>query len=293
MEFTRLEHRAVLEIAGEDRLTFLQGLISNDITKASPSQAIWAGFLTPQGKFQHDLFITVHGDGFLIEAEAERLDPFVKRLTMFKLRSKVTIQARPDLGVWAAWGAGAAAAFGLAEQAGSAAILAEGTVTVDPRLAAAGLRLVQRSADQPTAKGFVEAPFAQWDQWRLDLGLPDGSRDMQVDTNLLLELGFEELNGVDFKKGCYMGQETTTRSKHRKLIKRRLVPVTIDGPVPAPGTPILVDGEEAGHMCSAQGQKGLAHLRLDKLQLDQPALACAGAKLTAHKPDWAVFPDAE
>ena len=296
MEFTCLEKRAVLEITGEDRLTFLQGLISNDITKASESQSLWAGFLSPQGKFQHDLFISVRGESFLLDAEADRLEAFVKRLTLFKLRSKITLRIAPEFSVWAAWGAGAAQAFGLADQAGAAQNLSAGTVMVDPRLAAGGLRLVlisEQAVETLQSKGFGQVPFAQWDHLRLSLGLPDGSRDMQIDGNLLLELGFEELNGVDFKKGCYMGQETTTRSKHRKLIKRRLVPVAIDGPVPASGTPIVIDELEIGHMCSAQGSLGLAFLRVDKLPPAGQALPCGNAHLIPHKPDWAVFPEIE
>ena len=291
MEFTRLENRAVLVVEGEDRLTFLQGLISNDINKASPEQAIWAGFLTPQGKFQYDLFITIHGDRVLLDVEADRIDAFAKRLGMFKLRSKVTINRAADLAVWAAWGPGAIDAFWLAAEAGRAEVIESGTVAVDPRLSVAGLRLVL-PLDAATRifkdKDFCPAPFSQWDLMRLELGLPDGSRDMQVDGNLLLELGFEELNGVDFQKGCYMGQETTTRSKFRNLIKRRLTSVRIDGPVPAAGTVVTLDGVEVGHMGSAVGQIGLATIRLDKMEGGE--LICGDAKLTPHKPDWAVFP---
>jgi len=296
MEFTRLGNRAVLVVEGEDRIAFLQGLISNDITKVTPDHAIWAGFLTPQGRFQYDLFITALGDSLLIETDADRIEAFVKRLTIFKLRSKVSLRLAPELSVWAAWGSGVEAAFGLSLGVGNAAGFDGGTVTVDPRLAGAGLRLVlpqDRAVTSLKNKGLTEASFDRWDHLRLSLGLPDGSRDMEVDTNLLLELGFEELGGVDFKKGCYMGQENTTRSKHRKLIKRRLVQVNVQGETPPPGTPILWQGEDVGQMRSAIDGIGLALVRLEKLKDAKTGLTCGSSKLIPHKPDWAVFPEVE
>lgn len=294
--FTRLAHRAVIRVSGEDRADFLQGLISNDIKKAVPGHGIWSGFLTPQGKFLHDLFITPWGDDFLIEVEAERADAFAKKLSMFKLKSKVAIARAPEFSVFAAWGPGAPGAFGLVEQAGESREEGTGTVMVDPRLAEAGLRAVLPDAVPLEKAGFAEAPFEEWDAMRMSFGLPDGSRDMQVEGTLLLEAGFDELGGVDFKKGCYMGQETTTRSKHRNLIKKRLMPVVFDGPAPAPGTPVTLDGAEAGEIRSTLGSQGIALIRLEKLKAagDAPgAFASGDAKVTPKKPAWAVFPEAE
>ena len=276
MNFTHLQQRAVVEVAGEDRLTFLQGLISNDMAKVSETQAIWAGLLSPQGKLQYDLFLRAAGDTVLLDVEAERAEALVKRLTMFKLRSKLTIRLAPELSVWAVWGQGEVP-----------------LPTPDPRLAAAGWRVILPSPNAARTLsdlGFDPAPLDQWDRMRLALGLPDGSRDMVPDTHLLLELGFEELQGVDFQKGCYMGQETTARSKYRHLIRRRLVIVDIAGPVPAVGSPVMLGEDEAGHMASAVDGVGLAMVRLDKLS---GPLTCGTAKLTARKPDWAVFPEGE
>ena len=294
MEFTRLGNRAVAVVEGEDRIAFLQGLISNDLAIAAPNRSLWTGFLSPQGKFQYDLFITVHGEQLWLETEADRLDAFVKRLSLFKLRSKVTIRTAPELSVWAVWGPDAELAFGLTLDAGNAVEVGGGIAAVDPRLAAAGLRVVlpaQGAEAVLKAKGLTDARFDAWDRHRLSLGLPDGSRDMEVDGNLLLELGFEELGGVDFKKGCFMGQENTTRSKFRKLIKRRLVLVTVEGPTPAPGTPLLLNGEEVGVMRSAALSIGLALVKLDKLKQADDGFKCGAATLFAHKPDWAEFPD--
>jgi folate-binding protein YgfZ len=159
---------------------------------------------------------------------------------MYTLRSKVTVE---DLGaafdVAVAFGDDTSKAFGI-----------EGSVSfADPRLETLGVRVLAPAGQAPVllaARGFAEAPLAAYDALRLPLGVPDGSRDLQVEKALLLENGFDELNGVDWKKGCYMGQELTARTKYRALIKKRLFPVRIEGALPDPGTPVVRDGEEVG-----------------------------------------------
>lgn len=295
--FVRLDHRAVLEIGGEDRREFLQGLISNDIAKATPARAIAAALLTPQGKFLFDLFIVEQGDAFLVDSEAARIEDLRKKLSMYKLRAKVTIARAEGLAVWAALDA---AALGLpgeggAAEAGAAAAFGDGIAFVDPRLAAAGARAIlpaEVGAATLAAAGLRPGEFADWDRVRLALGLPDGSRDLPVEKGILLENGFEELNAVDFKKGCYLGQELTSRTKYRGLVRKRLMPVTIDGPTPEPGTPVMAGETEAGEMRSASGDRGVAIIRLEHFRAGAP-LTCGGARLTATKPDWAVFPEGE
>jgi folate-binding protein YgfZ len=125
---------------------------------------------------------------------------------------------------------------------------------------------------------------------RLALGLPDGSKDMEAEKSVLLEGGFDELNGISWTKGCYMGQELTARTRYRGLLKRRLVPVAIEGPAPERGTLILAtDGAEAGEMRSSHGAQGLALLRLE--WLDKGALAAGGARLTPQPPPWMKLPE--
>ncbi len=292
--FAPLVHRAVLKVEGEDRRAFLQGMISNDIAKAGPDRAIWAALLTAQGKFLYDMFIVESGDAFLIDVEAARLEELRKKLSLYKLRAKVSLAAAPDLAVAAAWGEGACAALGLACEAGAAVAIAGGVAYGDPRLIGAGARLILAAGTVPS--GLTAAPVEEWDRMRMGLGLPDGSRDIIVEKGILLENGFDELNGVDFKKGCYMGQELTARTKHRGLIKRRLMPVDIDGPAPEAGTPILLDGIDAGEMRSAAGDRGLAVIRLEQFRTAAGragAFTCGEARLTPHRPDWAVFPEAE
>jgi folate-binding protein YgfZ len=289
--YASLPGRAVLEIAGADRKTFLQGLVSSDATQVAPARALHAGFLTAQGRFLHEFHMVELGEAILLDAEAARLDDLAKRLKLYKLRSKVTIAARPDLSVGVAWGEGTSASFGLANEEGAAKTEAEGSVFVDPRLAALGVRALlprERFAEIACAAGCEAAGAAAYDTLRVSLGVPDGSRDLAVEDALLLENGFDELHGVDWKKGCYVGQEVTARMKYRGLVKKRLVPVSIDGPVPAPGTPVICDGQDAGEMRSAAGAMGLALLRLDALAKDAP-LRAGDAILTPKKPAWAAF----
>jgi len=160
---------------------------------------------------------------------------------------------------------------------------------VDPRLPALGVRVLAPAGEAAAilgSHGFLPAMPADYDALRLSLGVPDGSRDLPVEKALLLESGFDELNGVDWKKGCYMGQELTARTKYRGLVRKRLLPVTIDGPPPPPGTPVMLGDKEAGEMRSAAGDRGLALLRLDSLDGE---LRAGDARLTPHRPDWARF----
>ncbi len=294
LRFVPLPHRAVLSVSGEDRVTFLQGLVSNDVTKANEGRGLYAAFLTPQGKFLHELFITALGEALLIETEAERLEDLKKRLSLYKLRAKVTIEARPDLAVFAAIGANAAQSLELTPEAGAARSFGGGVACVDPRLAEAGLRCLLPDAEALAAAGFEAGAFEDWDGLRLSLGLPDGSRDLIPDKAILLENGFDELAGVDWKKGCYMGQELTARTKYRGLVRKRLLPVTIDGEAPPFGTPLTLDGAEAGEMRSSCGKLGLALVRLEpftKVQASGSPLQAGAAKLSPYKPGWAVLPD--
>ncbi|MBI2236826.1 MAG: folate-binding protein YgfZ [Magnetospirillum sp.] len=280
----RLDHRAVVAVGGEERRAFLQGLVSNDVNKIEPGRALYAALLTPQGKFLFDLFISERDDMLLLETEAARAEELRKKLSLYKLRAKVTI-AVTDHEVWAALGDDAAAAA-----------VAGGFV--DPRAAAAGVRLLLTPGGGAAlaAAGFAPGSFADWDRNRIRLGLPDGSRDLLVEKGILLENGFEELHGVDFEKGCYMGQELTARTKYRGLVRKRLMPVAIDGPAPEPGTEVRFGEAEAGEMRSSSGDVGLALIRLEHFRAaagQSGAFTCGVARLTPYKPDWAVFPAAE
>jgi folate-binding protein YgfZ len=290
---TPLEQRGVLRIGGADARPFLQGLISNDVTKVTPARTIYATLLTAQGRFLHDFFIAQQGDALLLELAGARRDDLRKRLTLYKLRSKVTIEPADELAVAALWPAAALAPLGLPAEPGTAIEWAGGMVHVDPRLAALGARaLVPRDRLDAALAGFERASLADYDRNRRSLGVPESGDDLVIEKSILLENGIDELNGVDWQKGCYVGQELTARTKYRALIKKRLLPVVIDGPLPAPGTPVMLGAREAGEMRSAADGIGLALLRLEMLDaaaLEGETLRAGAARLTVQRPDWMKF----
>jgi len=276
--YVLLESRGLIGLAGEDARSFLQGLVSNDVKKVAAGRAVHAAFLTPQGKYLHDFFIIQDRDSSLVlDVEAARREDLRKRLSMYKLRSRVEIADRStELVAVALPGGGMVGDFAYA----------------DPRLALIGARAVlprDHAVRILEDAGFAAATFAEYDKLRISLGLADGSRDMVVDKALLLENGFDEMGSVDWNKGCYLGQELTARTKYRGLIKKRLAPVSIDGRTPQPGDMITMDGEDAGEMRSAVGEIGLALLRIDCLTKSGAVFICGEATLTPHKPDWMKF----
>ncbi|MEE2760415.1 MAG: folate-binding protein [Pseudomonadota bacterium] len=281
--YTILKERAVVAVGGENALEFLQGLVSNDIYRAGPCRAIYAALLTPQGKFLFDFFVAEANCQLLLDCEAGRADDLIKRLSLFKLRSDVTIYLT-DLTTAAAFGPGVHKLFELEPEAGAATPYGGGAAFVDPRLAEMGVRLLLAPGDSVKDKDLAESRPDAYEDLRLSQGLPDGCRDIDIDKSTLLECGFEELHGVDFDKGCYMGQELTARTKYRGLVKRRLFPVRIEGPLPEPGAAVALDGADAGTIKSGAGDKAIALLRLQAVA-DSRA---SGAKLTAG--DTTVIP---
>ena len=291
-QFAALLARALLSVTGPEARPFLQGLISNDIEKAGPGRAIHAALLTAQGKYLHDFFIAVRGDGaLLIDCEAARRDDLKKRLTIYKLRSKATIEALDGWRVFAAWGDGAPEALHLGADAGSAAPLSEGVAFTDPRLGALGARVLLPGDSAAGLTSFTRTDAEAYDRWRLSHGVADGSRDLEPEKSILLESNFEELNGVDFNKGCYVGQELTARTKYRGLVKKKLVPVEVSGTAPEPGTQILLDGKDAGTMRSTRDGHGLALLRLDAIDAAGSTLTAGDARLVPRLPSWMRLPE--
>ena len=279
-EHVRLEDRAVLSVSGEDARPFLQGLVSNDIDKAAGTEAIHAALLTPQGKYLFDFFVVASGDALWLDCEAARREALRRRLSMYRLRARVVIEAGLDLEVHAVIGEGAAAA---------AARIAGGLSFADPRIAGLGARVIVAPAERAAlaASGLRPGSRADYDRLRIRLGVPDGGRDLVPEKSFLLENGFEALNGVDFAKGCYVGQEVTARMKHRALVRKRLAPVRIDGPAPPPGTAVHRGAAAVGEMRSSAGGLGLAMLRLDAIEAG--GLRAGSAALTVQKPGWADF----
>jgi tRNA-modifying protein YgfZ len=273
--FTLLGDRAILAVSGPDRRGFLQGLVSNDVAKVAADRAVYAALLTAQGKYLHDFTMVEAGEEIWLDAEAARLPDLERRLTIYRLRAKVAIDERPGMAVAAIWGAGALAALGLPDGPGAARHLGAGLAFTDARLAALGARsILPREELRPAfiAAGLAESDFAAYDRHRLALGIPDGSRDLVPEKSILLESGFDELNGIDWQKGCYVGQELTARTKYRGLVKKRLFPVRIEGSAPAAGAMLTLGGKDAGEMRSSHEQLGLALVRLDALADAEPLL---------------------
>lgn len=272
----RLPARTVIEISGEDRAKFLQGLISNDIGKIDKGDAIYAALLTPQGKYLFDFFIVDQGEGqgdvFLLDCEAARAEAFIQRLAMYRLRAKVEIIDRSvELSVWA-----------IMDSDVEPAIDPGGVIYRDPRLNALGYRAILPTGVEP---GFAVATPEDYDRHRLQLGVPDASRDIEPDRRLMLEANFGELNGVDFEKGCYVGQENAARMKYRGKIRKRLIPVEFEGSAPTPGTPILQNGRNVGEFRSGREGRAIALLRPEDFAKG-PFTTEDGTEVTPDVPDW-------
>ncbi|HEY0301839.1 MAG TPA: hypothetical protein VGC36_10920 [Rhizomicrobium sp.] len=265
MPATHLEDRAVIAVAGPEARGFLQGLITNDVERLAPGTGVYAALLTPQGKILFD-FLLAEGDGaILIDCAAAARDTLAKRLSMYKLRAKVTVEARDQLAVVAAWD--------------GAALPADATTYPDPRVAALGQRGFLARAGLPDALGNTAAYHAH----RLALGVPEGG-DFGSDRMFALDADLDELNAVDFKKGCYVGQELTARMKHRGTARKRLL--AFDG-AGAPGDAITAGGKDIGEIAAVHGGRGFALIRLDRLaEAGDAALLTGGGRVDLIRPDW-------
>ena len=259
MTMATLNDRAVLSVAGATAREFLQGLVTNDMTLCAPGRPIYAALLTPQGKVLFEFMVHERDGAFLIDCAAGVADDLTRRLTMYRLRAKIDIARRDDLAVAASIG---------------------GDVP-DPRLAALGERAI-------VPREGAEDGTPAYHMRRLALGVPD-SADVPPDTVFALDLGLEELNGVSFKKGCYVGQEVTARMKHRATARRRFLIADVNGTLPTPGTPIVAGGKDLGTLATGINSRALALIRLDRLDEASRTgaeIAANGQRVTLVKPDW-------
>jgi len=226
--------RIVLAVGGADRVEFLQGLVTNDVAKLSEG-LVYAALLTPQGKYLADFFLKAEGDQILVDVDAELAPSLVKRLSMYKLRADVTL-TETELAVHRGTGDAPDGAL------------------PDPRSSALGWR---HYAPEPTTDA------EDWTALRVAHAVPETGIELVPNETYILEAGFERLNGVDFRKGCYVGQEVTARMKHKTELKKGLVQVEVAGAAPA-GTAVMAGGKAAGTLYSQAGGRGLAHLRFDR-----------------------------
>jgi folate-binding protein YgfZ len=253
----RLDSRAVIAVTGPDAKSFLNGLLSQEIETLATGELRFSGLLTPQGRLLYDLFVAGLEDGVLLDVAAEHRDAIVTRLTMYKLRAKVEL-ATSTLSVFAAW----PAAGGYP----------------DPRLPALGSRLY--ADDQATTATATEDDY---DAHRLALGVP-AAADWGSDKTYPIEADFDLLAGIDFKKGCFVGQETTSRMKRRGTIKNRMLPLVFEGPAPAFGAEVLAGTLRAGEVLSGRDGRAMALLRLDRIE--GADLTVEGRAVTVDRPDW-------
>lgn len=228
--------RRIFQITGADALPFLQGLTSNDILPlAKASGIVWTALLTPQGKYLADFFVVNTGETLLLDINESLAAPTLRRLTMYKLRSDVALGQSALVAIR---GLGPAPADALP----------------DPRHEALGWRAYRSLGDTPTI---------DWDAIRVAHVIPESGIELIPDDSYLLENGFERLHGVNFRKGCYVGQEVTARMKHKTELRKGLTRVTIDGQAPV-GTDVLAAGKVVGRLFTQSGTHALAHLRLDQ-----------------------------
>lgn len=274
-----LADRAVFRMTGTDARKFLQGMLTNDVGKLSDGEAMHAGLLSPQGKILFELFVVAAKDDFLIDVAKDRMAELIKRLGFYRLRSQVEMAEEPGLKVAAVWG-------------GSPRLPAGAISFVDPRLAALGSRVLLPAGATASELGCAGVTEANYHAMRIKLGVPQGGVDYSFGDTFPHEALFDQLNGVDFKKGCYVGQELVSRMEHRGLARKRIVPVEGEAELPSPGTPVTADGVPIGTLGSSSGASGLALIRLDRAE---EALSKGGALkarevvITLRQPEFARF----
>lgn len=258
--------RGVLRLSGPDCDDLLQGIVTSDIKRAAVNRSLYAALLTPQGKYLADFILLREEDGAIrMDLPASLADATMRKISMYRLRRDVQIEP-VGMKIACVFGDGAAEATGLAPAPGSAAQRGDMLITVDPRHAGLGVRLCGK--DSFTAAldlGATEATVEDWDSLRIGLGVPEGGVDLLPEEVFPLEAGLDRLDGVDFHKGCYVGQEVTARMRHKTVLRKAVVRVRVEGATPDRGTQVMADGRPAGTMLSAVNGEGLAHLRLDRV----------------------------
>ncbi|MTI10420.1 CAF17-like 4Fe-4S cluster assembly/insertion protein YgfZ [Curvivirga aplysinae] len=280
--------RAFITISGDDRFEFLQGLISNDVEKCRDGYAIWAALLTPQGKFLYDFFVISREDSLLIDCHKDEMMPLGQLLRKYQLRSDIQLgidQSVSSLLLLGDW------AF---EDVDYGFVVEGGVIYSDPRSPKLGYRFIGNKDEFLDNNQSAKLDLKEtYDTIRIEAGIPDGSQDIEKNKGLLLEYGFDELNGVDWQKGCYMGQELTARTKYRALIKKRLMTVK---PVSGnfshsvhSGDAIYAGEKEIGSIRSVSKSTALAFVRLDRMDKavnDHTPFMIGETEVLINNPSW-------
>ena len=236
----RLDDRALVRVSGPDARPFLHNLLTQDVETLADGDLRFGALLSPPGRLLFDLFLRGEADGVLLDVAADRRDALLQRLSMYRLRAQVVVEA-DDRPVFAGW-----------------PDLADG-FTADPRAPGLGGRRYGGEVD-------TTATSAAYQSHRLAIGVPDPARDAPADKTYPIEADFDLLNGIDFQKGCFVGQETTSRMKRRGAIRTRMLPLAFDGPPPPFGAEVLNGELRAGEVLSGRDGAAMALLRLDRLE---------------------------
>ena len=258
----RLSSRALIRVSGPDTRSFLHTLLTQDVESLAPGDLRFGGLLSPPGRLLFDLFLWGEDEAVVLDVAADRREALLARLGMYKLRAKVTVEA-DDGAVFAAWGG----------------VLPPGFVP-DPRLPELGGR---RYGGDPEP----DATEDEYQVHRLAVGVPDPAADAPSDKTYPIEANFDLLNGIDFRKGCFVGQETTSRMKRRGAIKTRMLPLAFEGPPPPFGAEVLNGELRAGQVLSGVDGAAMAALRLDRLEGE---LTVDGRAVQLRRPDWMPLP---
>jgi hypothetical protein len=286
MQAALLPDRGVVKVVGDDARRFLNGLVTNDMTRVSPGHPRFAALLTPQGKIIVDFIIAEapaeDGGGFFLDAPRALAGMLVEKLNFYKLRAKVICEDLSEvLGVMAVWNGRGDSEYGLSYP--------------DPRLAALGSRVMlppHLAAEAASDLGATLGDAQTYEAHRIALGVPRGGLDFIYADTFPHEADLDQLNGVDFEKGCYVGQEVVSRVEHRASARSRVVPITYDEFAPSGGLPIMAGDKQVGTVGSSAKGHGLALMRLDKIAEALAAgtpLVAGGVTIRAVKPAWAKF----
>ncbi|MGB9164853.1 MAG: folate-binding protein [Rhodomicrobium sp.] len=274
-----LPDRSVLEVVGEDRLSFLQGLVTNDVEGLAEREGRFTGLLSPQGKILFDFFVVSAGDAFLIDCSSELAANITKRLALYRLRAKVTIADVSDR-----WRVGAAWGEGAAEWAEANAPV----IYPDPRLPALGFRLLVLGSHQPE----FSASFADYEAMRIAFAVPEGGKDYAYGDAFPHEACLDLLHGISFKKGCFVGQEVVSRMQHRGTARTRVLAVSSEQSLPHGGADIFAGGFAVGRLGSVAGRQGIALARVDRVKeaLKKGQTFTAGSVVVEFAaPAWASY----
>jgi hypothetical protein len=286
MKAALLPDRGVVKVVGDDARKFLNGLLTADMDTVSPETARFAALLTPQGKIIVDCIVAEapvdDGGGFFIDCPRALVTNFVAKLNFYKLRAKIAVEDLSEtLGVLAAWEGGCTSAHGLCY--------------ADPRLPALGLRMMippHLAKDSAADLGATLVDAAEYEAHRIALGVPRGGSDFRYSDAFPHEADMDQLGGVDFAKGCYVGQEVVSRMEHRGNARTRIVGVTFDGFAPDAGAPVMANDKALGTLGSSAAGHGIALLRLDRVADALAAgrkISAGGVALRVVKPAWAKF----